>query len=60
MKEEESDMDLQLAELASENRRLKKIESAARLVMKTFSNNMDYDAWDKALDMLEATLKEKA
>jgi len=28
-------------------------------VMKAFSNQLDYDAWDKALDMLEATLKEK-
>jgi hypothetical protein len=29
-------------------------------VMKAFSNQLDYDAWDKALDMLEVVLKEKS
>jgi len=59
MDEETREMDLQLADLMSENKRLKKIEQAARLVMKTFSNSMDYDAWDKALDSLEVALKGK-
>jgi hypothetical protein len=59
MDEETREMDLQLADLMSENKRLKKIEQAARLVMKTFSNSMDYDVWDKALDSLEVALKEK-
>ena len=56
---EEREMDLQLAELASENRRLKKIEQAALAVVKSFSNSIDYNTWDAALDALEATLKEK-
>ena len=59
MDEETRELDLQVAELNQEVKRLRKIESAARLVMKAFSNQLDYDAWDKALDMLEATLKEK-
>jgi hypothetical protein len=59
MTEEEREMDLQLAELASENRRLKKIEQAALAVVKSFSNSIDYNTWDKALDALEAVLKEK-
>jgi hypothetical protein len=59
MTEEEREMDLQLAELMQENKRLKKIEQAARVVMKECSNGIDYNAWDKALDTLEATLKEK-
>ena len=48
-----------LKTLEEENRRLKKIENAARLVMKAFSNSIDYDSWDKALDALEVVLKEK-
>ena len=59
MDEETREMDLQLAELMSENKRLKKIEQAAHAVMKSFSNGIDYDAWDKALDALEVVLKEK-
>ena len=59
MTDEQREMDLQLAELASENRRLKRIEQAAQTVVKSFSNSIDYDTWDKALDALEATLKEK-
>lgn len=39
--------------------RLERIEKSARDVLKAFSNELDYDAWDKALDMLEAILKEK-
>jgi hypothetical protein len=59
MTEEEREMDLQLAELESEVRRLKKIEQAALAVVKSFSNSIDYHTWDKALDALEAALKEK-
>ena len=59
MTEEEREMDLQLAELESEVRRLKKIEQAALAVVKSFSNSIDYNTWDAALDALEAALKEK-
>ena len=59
MTNEEREIDLNIADLEAENRRLKKIESSARLVMKAFSNSIDYDAWDKALDALEVVLKEK-
>jgi hypothetical protein len=59
MDEETREMDFRIADLEAEVKRLRKVESAARLVMKSFSNGIDYDAWDKALDMLEATLKEK-
>ena len=59
MTEQERELDLQLAELMSENKRLKKIEQAALAVMKAFGNSIDYNTWDKALDALEATLKEK-
>ena len=60
MTEQERELDLQLADLMSENRRLKKVEQAAHAVMKAFSNELDYDAWDKALDKLEAVLKDKS
>jgi hypothetical protein len=59
MTEEEREMDLALADLESEVRRLKKIEQAAIAVVKSFSNSIDYNNWDKALDTLEAVLKEK-
>ena len=59
MTNEEREMDLTLADLEAENRRLKKIEQAAQLVVKSFSNSIDYNTWDKALDALEAALKEK-
>jgi len=59
MDEQTREMDFQIADLEAEVKRLRRVESAARLVMKSFSNGIDYDAWDKALDMLEATLKEK-
>ena len=59
MTEEERERDLQLGELASENRRLKRIEHAAQAVVKSFTNSIDYNTWDKALDALEAALKEK-
>ena len=58
--DEEREMDLQLADYMSENKRLKRIEHAAQAVVKSFSNELDYDAWDKALDKLEAVLKEKS
>ena len=58
--DEEREMDLQLADVMSENKRLKRIEQAAQAVLKAFSNELDYDAWDKALDKLEAVLKEKS
>jgi hypothetical protein len=59
MTNEEREMDLQLAELESEVRRLKKIEQAALAVVKSFSNSIDYNTWDAALDKLEAALKER-
>jgi len=59
MTEQERELDLQLAELMSENKRLKAIEQAAHAVMKAFGNSIDYNTWDKALDTLEAALKEK-
>ena len=60
MTDEQREMDLQLAELASENRRLKRIEQAAQAVVKSFTNSIDYNTWDEALDNLEAVLKEKS
>ena len=59
MDEETREMDLQLADLMSENKRLKKIEQAAHVVMNAFGNSIDYNTWDKALDTLEVVLKEK-
>ena len=59
MTNEEREMDLALADLETEVRRLKKIEQAALAVVKSFSNSIDYNNWDKALDTLEAALKEK-
>ena len=59
MDEETREMDFRVADLEAEVKRLRRVESAARLVMKAFSNQLDYDAWDKALDMLEVVLKEK-
>ena len=38
---------------------LERVEKSAQAVLKAFSNELDYDAWDKALDKLEAVLKEK-
>jgi len=59
MTNEEREMDLALGELESEVRRLKKVEQAALAVVKSFTNSIDYNTWDKALDALEAALKEK-
>jgi hypothetical protein len=60
MTHEEREMDLTLADLESENRRLKKIEQVAQAVVKSFSSSIDYNTWDKALDALEVVLKEKS
>ena len=59
MTNEEREVDLNIADLEAENRRLRKIEQAAQTVVKSFSNSIDYNTWDKALDVLEAVLKEK-
>ena len=59
MTNEEREMDLNMAELETENRRLKKVEQAAQAVVKSFSNSIDYNTWDAALDALELALKEK-
>jgi hypothetical protein len=59
MDEATRELDLQLADLLVENKRLKAIEQAARDVVKSFSNGLDYNTWDKALDALESALKEK-
>ena len=59
MTDAEREMDLNMAELETENRRLKKIEQAALAVVKAFTNSIDYNTWDAALDALEAALKEK-
>ena len=60
MDEETREMDFRVADLEAEVKRLRRIESAARLVMKAFNNNTDYNAWDKAIDALEVVLKEQA
>jgi len=59
MTDEEREMDLTLADLEVEVRRLKRIEQAALAVVKAFTNSIDYNTWDAALDALEAVLKEK-
>ena len=59
MTDEEREMDLQLADCEAENRRLKKIEEAARAVVKSFTSSIDYNTWDAAFDAVEAALKEK-
>lgn len=59
MTNEEREMDLALADLETEVRRLRKVEQAAQAVVKSFSNSIDYNTWDEALDKLETVLKEK-
>ena len=59
MTDQEREMDFQIADLMAENKRLKKVEQAAQAVVKSFTNSIDYNTWDAALDTLEATLKEK-
>ncbi len=60
MDEQTREMDFRIADLEAEVKYLRKVESAVRLMMKTFGSSMDYDAWDKALDALEVVLKEKS
>ena len=60
MTDAEREMDLVLGDMESEVRRLKKIEQAALAVVKAFTNSIDYNTWDEALDKLEAVLKEKS
>jgi hypothetical protein len=43
----------------SEHEYLRLVEKLAVELVKTFSNSIDYESWDKALDALEAALKEK-
>jgi len=59
MTDSEREMDLILGEIELEVRRLKKVEQAALAVVKAFTNSIDYNTWDEALDKLEAVLKEK-
>lgn len=59
MTNEEREMDLALADLESEVRRLKRVEQAALAVVRAFTNSIDYNTWDAALDALEDALKEK-
>ena len=49
-----------LNEIGVEVEKLKRIELAARNVMKAFNSSIDYDTWDKALDALELALKERS
>ena len=59
MTESERELDFRVADLETEVKRLRRIEQAAHAVMKAFGNSIDYNTWDKALDALEAVLKEK-
>lgn len=59
MTNDERELDLLVADLETEVRRLRNIEQAARAVVSAFTNSIDYNTWDKALDALEAALKEK-
>ena len=43
----------------SEHEYLRLVEKLAVELVKTFNSSLDYNAWDKALDALEAVLKEK-
>ena len=52
-------IDVTVEEIQVELKRLQKIETAANAVIRAFTNNIDYDSWDKALDKLEEVLKEK-
>jgi len=52
-------IDVTVEEIQVELARLQKIEAAAIAVVKSFTNSIDYDSWDKALDKLEEILKEK-
>ena len=43
----------------SEHDYLRLVEKLATELVKAFNSSLDYNAWDKALDALEAVLKEK-
>ena len=66
MTDNEREMDLNIADLEVENRlmrarinRLERVEFAAKAVVNSFTNSIDYNTWDEALDKLETVLKEK-
>jgi hypothetical protein len=43
----------------SEHEYLRLVEKLATELVKAFNSSLDYNAWDKALDALEAILKDK-
>jgi hypothetical protein len=43
----------------SEHEYLRLVEKLATELVKAFNSSLDYHQWDKALDALEAVLKEK-
>lgn len=43
----------------SEHEYLRLVEKLASELVKAFNSSLDYNAWDKALDALEAILKDK-
>ena len=43
----------------SEHDYLRLVEKLASELVKAFNSSLDYNAWDKALDALEAVLKDK-
>ena len=43
----------------SEQEYLRLVEKLASELVKAFNSSLDYNAWDKALDALEAVLKDK-
>lgn len=57
MTNEERELDLLVGDLEVQVKRLTRIEQAARAVVSAFSNSIDYNTWDKALDELEVALK---
>jgi hypothetical protein len=57
MTNDERELDLLVGDLEVQVKRLKNIEQAARSVVSAFSNSIDYNTWDKALDALEVALK---
>ena len=58
--EEKKRMDyLDRAEKTKRMEYLERVEKAARMACTVFVESDDYDAWDKAMDRLEAVLKEK-
>jgi HD superfamily phosphohydrolase YqeK len=38
---------------------LERVEKSAQALVKAFTNQLDYNSWDKALDNLEALLRDK-